>query len=268
MAWLVCPPLPPLPVGARPQVTIGRSSSCDLALPHTNVSRVHAVVRVLGRQLVLEDRSSFGTWVNGQRTTSRALEQGDVVRIGPYELRVAPAFVDAAGSGDGTRHDATRAIELPDFSESTAMAGRLEHVPAVELLQGLEFHRKDGTLRIQPGAEDEERPAGGAGEGVVVVREGRPVAAWFGALRDDEAVIALARLRRGRFTVLAQAEVEQPTIRRSMTELLLEALRRDDEDEGPPTGAGARPHAPTGEDHPDDAGATGALPAVAPELGP
>lgn len=217
VAWLVCDPFDPIPLGAVPTLSIGRSRECGLVLPHTGVSREHAIVRVLGRTALIEDRSTFGTFVNGQRVSSRELQPGDRISIGPYELRVVPVAADGRAADDG----GTRQMQVPLVDPAaTAMAGLLERVPALEVLQGFEFHAKTGTLHVVT-------PDGI--EGAVSIVEGRPVHARYGDLRDDEAVLALALLRSGQFRVLSVAEPGTPTIRASLTELLLEANRRLDE---------------------------------------
>lgn len=217
VGWLVCDPMDPIPLGAVPTVTIGRGRDCSLVLPHNGVSRVHAVVRVLGRAIHLEDKSSFGTFVNGQRMTSGELKTGDRLAIGPYELRIAAVGKDGkADDGEGTRQ-----MQMPLVDPAaTAMAGSLERVPALEVLQGFGFHEKSGTLHVLT-------PEGV--EGLVSLTDGRPVHARFGDLADDEAVLAMALLRRGQFRVLSTTEPGPQTIRASLTELLLEANRRLDE---------------------------------------
>ncbi|MCO5165642.1 MAG: FHA domain-containing protein [Planctomycetes bacterium] len=217
VAWLVCDPFDPVPLGAVPTLSIGRGRECGLVLPHTGVSREHAIVRVLGRTILIEDRSTFGTFINGQRVSTRELQAGDRIAIGPYELRVVAAQ-GGQDSGEGTRQ---MKVPLVD-PEATAMAGSLERVPALEVLQGFEFHAKTGTFHVIT-------PDGV--EGVLTIIEGRPVHARMGDLVDDEAVLALALLRAGQFRVLAAAEPGPQTIRGSLTELLLEANRRLDERE-------------------------------------
>jgi pSer/pThr/pTyr-binding forkhead associated (FHA) protein len=48
------------------EVVIGRSSSCDLVLDDSAVSRGHARIEINGETVVSHDLSSrSGTWVNG-----------------------------------------------------------------------------------------------------------------------------------------------------------------------------------------------------------
>jgi pSer/pThr/pTyr-binding forkhead associated (FHA) protein len=79
------PLLIPLGTGV---VHIGRGLSADLRLDEKSVSRRHAMLvhRPSGARL-LDDRSSNGTFVNGQRVTQADLQSGDVVVLGRVVLR-------------------------------------------------------------------------------------------------------------------------------------------------------------------------------------
>ena len=99
------------------------------------------------------------------------------------------------------------------------MTGRLNEVPISEILQSLEFNSKTGTLEIQAKA----------GRGTLTVAEGHPVAASFNDLKDDEAVVAMAGLLEGRFQFSGHVEPGEPTVRSTITRLLLDAARRRDE---------------------------------------
>jgi pSer/pThr/pTyr-binding forkhead associated (FHA) protein len=81
-------------VGAVAQIgtlglTIGREAGRDLQLPQdATVSRKHASVVLEGGVWTLRDEgSSNGTWVNGQRVTSLALQPGDTIQIGATKFR-------------------------------------------------------------------------------------------------------------------------------------------------------------------------------------
>src|SRR4051812_8002098 len=67
-------------------LTIGRHSSCDIALPWDHrISRTHAVLERLGSAWTLADDgiSRNGTFLNGARLTSRhRLVDRDVLRVG------------------------------------------------------------------------------------------------------------------------------------------------------------------------------------------
>lgn len=62
---------------------IGRRDSNDLRLAGSEVSRDHAEIVFENDRYVLKDRSSrYGTFVNGEQITERALAHGDRVRLG------------------------------------------------------------------------------------------------------------------------------------------------------------------------------------------
>jgi hypothetical protein len=228
LAWLVCDPLPPLPLAPGRDLTIGRAATCDLVLPHEAVSRVHAVVRVVGEQAVVEDRSSFGCFVDGARLEAggRALGKDERLTIGPYVLRVAPVARDPSDEAADRTRPLTVPVD-PMASGAMAMQGRFERVNPMEILQVFDFHKKTATLRIANAPE--------AGELVVV--EGRPVRARLGDLRGLDAAIRIALLARGQFSVHSEAQPGAEELSMSMTQVLLEANRREDESRhaGPPT---------------------------------
>ena len=73
----------------RAQLTIGRSSECQLVLADDTVSRRHAELRAHeGRWLLRDLGSSNGTYVNGRRVIEAEVRPGDVVQLGAYELRL------------------------------------------------------------------------------------------------------------------------------------------------------------------------------------
>jgi hypothetical protein len=72
-----------IPLGAS--IThVGRAVGSDLRFDDVHVSRRHAIIVRYGDHVrVLDDRSSAGTFVNGQRIVATDLLDGDLVRIGP-----------------------------------------------------------------------------------------------------------------------------------------------------------------------------------------
>src|SRR5215210_5563055 len=62
---------------------IGRRETNDLRLAGSEVSRDHAEIVSAGDGFLLRDRSSrYGTYVNGDQVTERALAHGDRIRLG------------------------------------------------------------------------------------------------------------------------------------------------------------------------------------------
>jgi pSer/pThr/pTyr-binding forkhead associated (FHA) protein len=76
-----------IPVGEN-AMHIGRGLSADLHLDETSVSRRHAILLPRPqRPRLLDDRSSNGTFVNGERVQQADLRSGDTIVIGRVVLR-------------------------------------------------------------------------------------------------------------------------------------------------------------------------------------
>lgn len=80
-------------------VAIGREASqmpmqwehlpvSHLELAHQQVSRCHALISVLNRQLHIADQSANGTFINGRliQQSGQLLTPKDTIRIGPFKL--------------------------------------------------------------------------------------------------------------------------------------------------------------------------------------
>ena len=96
------------------EITIGRSVGNTVVVVDKAVSRQHAVIRKTPKGFVLVDNSSAnGTFVNDARVIDRALEHGDVIRIGSLVLRYnnpldpeATMFLDVAEAFGKTKEEA------------------------------------------------------------------------------------------------------------------------------------------------------------------
>ena len=74
------------------RIRIGREGGNELVLPYMEVSRFHAEVSESEHGVVLTDRSTNGTFVNGQRVFGKqVLQLGDRVTIGNCTLHVYTA---------------------------------------------------------------------------------------------------------------------------------------------------------------------------------
>ena len=80
-------------------VAIGREASkmpvqlehlpvSHLELDHQQVSRCHALISIVNRQLYIADQSANGTFLNGRliQQSGQALTPKDTIRIGPFKL--------------------------------------------------------------------------------------------------------------------------------------------------------------------------------------
>ena len=68
-------------------VRIGRGIAADLRLDESSVSRRHAIVELSPAPRILDDRSSNGTFVNGERIQQAELAAGDLITVGRVTLR-------------------------------------------------------------------------------------------------------------------------------------------------------------------------------------
>ena len=153
-------------------MTVGRDPKCDVRIDDPSVSRRHAVFRVDGDAVTLEDeRSSNGTRVSGQLVTGRwRLTDGDGITFGnarthavyhqaddrdaPVDVRVgteggrSPVTVRVEAGGDATIAQVTAelaaALQLPD---ATYLLYRID--------DGCVFHPDDLWRSIEPCAGDE-----------------------------------------------------------------------------------------------------------------
>jgi len=70
------------------RVVLGRSDSCDVALPGEGLSRQHCRLDKRGKRWMLSDLSKHGTYVDDVRVTKQLLSVGDVFMVGPYSVLV------------------------------------------------------------------------------------------------------------------------------------------------------------------------------------
>ncbi|KAG9598605.1 hypothetical protein KCV01_g8616, partial [Aureobasidium melanogenum] len=102
------------------EVTLGRAPHCDWVLPGSAVSRLHAIVRRLNGRYLIEDRSTNGTWLNGDRLAHgepQPLHDGDRIRIDAFDMVVGEPEAPPAWSGPpayrGPRNVMTDLIDAP-----------------------------------------------------------------------------------------------------------------------------------------------------------
>lgn len=138
LAWLENEAGEQLPLG--PSFSIGRSSTCDLMLQDSKVSRKHVVInRQAGDEFWLSDLGSAnGTYVNQLRVSQPTrLRPGDEIRIGPFQLSFHSATEDPAAEPTQVttqqtiidfRHE-RRWLLVADIENSTLLASSLE--PAI-----------------------------------------------------------------------------------------------------------------------------------------
>ncbi|TXT38541.1 MAG: forkhead-associated protein [Comamonadaceae bacterium] len=72
----------------KDQTTVGRRPYNDIVIDNLAVSGEHAVLRMFGGQVSVEDlNSTNGTFVNGKAIKKQSLIHGDVLELGKYKIK-------------------------------------------------------------------------------------------------------------------------------------------------------------------------------------
>lgn len=207
------------PLDDRRSYIAGRSTEVDLILADDAVSRKHArFYPSRGRIWVRDLGSRNGTIVNGEAVERHCLREGDRIAIGSSLAKVGRAEPGAVSKRAGEAHRTT------DLS-NRSMAGSIEDIPLMDVLQWLATSRKTGTLKVRD--PDADRV------GSLHLREGRVFyAAITGAseLAPEKGLIRMLNWKRGSFE-LDNDEIEEvpKEISMSLEHMLMEAARQEDE---------------------------------------
>jgi len=198
-----------------------------------------------GDFIVRDAGSRNGVLLNGERVDQAPLTSDDQIRIGERvftflageENAVSQHFLHQRRKRHSGGTDIINVVTLP--RPSGGFAGSLKDFPLAELLQALDLGRKTG--RVEVVCEDLR--------GEMLLCEGRVVDASLGGLTGEDAAYAMLSLGDGTFDFEARAVEEHGGLDASTASLLMEALRRIDEERRAQTEAGDAPgtEAPDGE---------------------
>lgn len=219
-AMLFCPPLPPLRLGSKLPIFIGRHPSCELAIRCDDVSRRHAEVRCENGSFVVYDlESTNGTFVNGAKLEgSHRLMPGDRVEVGSNTITFCEIDAGATPSPAAEDNEHTIIFERPPATK-LSFGGELSEVPAAAIFQLLEMGSNSGLLELS--STD--------GAASVWFEMGRPIHAKTEKHVGFDAATAVISLESGQFRFGPCTEPPDATIQASVTEVLLEACRIQDE---------------------------------------
>jgi Domain of unknown function (DUF4388)/Inner membrane component of T3SS, cytoplasmic domain len=218
------------PLQAAGEVVVGRSSELDMVLVEDMVSRKHAKITLAPGQISIADLGSTnGTFVNGEKVKSAVLKEGDRILIGTSILKLV-AVPNAPGAKALDARAAQQQLERTAAAQEgrgggrTAVQGRLEEVPLVDLLQLLSTSKKTGAIVIR-----------GYRQGGVHLRSGKVVAAAIDAdptLAPKKALFRMVSWSQGGFEFVPK-EGELASFPNEITEgteqLLMEAMHQSDE---------------------------------------
>jgi len=225
--FLSCFPAPPLALDSAKPTTIGRAEDNTIVLADSTVSRTHAVVEWRDGDFFLRDAGSRnGVFLNDERVEESPLKSDDRFRVGDRvftyfageERAVTQAFLKRRRKRQAGGTDIIDAAALAKRSEG--FAGNLKDFALAELLQALDLGQKTGRVSVE--SEDLR--------GELLLSDGRVVSCSLGGLSGEDAAYAMLSLKEGTFGFEAcEVEVEGG-LAGSTASLLMEALRRIDEE--------------------------------------
>jgi hypothetical protein len=215
---LFCPPHPPIALGPRDTVSIGRSRSCDLRLPGGDASRRHAEIEGGPDGFTISDLGSTnGTFVNDRRIQQHALQPGDRIEIGNSMITFCQVGGGLENLGLESDRELTIQVERPVGGQ--VFEGDLAEIPPFAVLQILEMGSKSGLLSVEADQAN----------GRLWLARGAPIHAETKRHSGFDAAIEIVNFTGGRFTFRPHEDAAERTIEASVTELLLEASRMLDE---------------------------------------
>lgn len=105
-----------LQVAQYSEITIGRDQGCTIQLNHVGVSRLHARIVKQGNQFfIIDNNSTNGIWINGQRLQGRAqLHEKDVITITNSRLIFSSNLITYCTFNKGIRVEASHIIKKVD----------------------------------------------------------------------------------------------------------------------------------------------------------
>jgi membrane protease YdiL (CAAX protease family) len=189
------------------EYVLGRDAEASIQLHSDRVSHRHAKLYWSEGAFVLEDLGSKnGVSVEGKRTQRRALRDGELISVGPFNMRYRVLRGDVERLVNGSREGSISG----QFAE-----GELLEIGSLIQLNGL-----TGTLRIEDGDAS----------GTLVVDGGVIVSASSHGARGLEAAREMLSAKSGRFEFTVAAHVERGEMLMPLGDLLIDALgagRRD-----------------------------------------
>ena len=218
------------PLHENGELVIGRSSELDMVLIEDMVSRKHARISLAPGQITIADLGSTnGTFVNGEKIKRARLKEGDRILIGTSILKLVSIARQEGASVVDTKAaqlqlERSAALQEKKTGGRTAVQGRLEEVPLVDLLQLLSTSKKTGAIVIN-----------GYRGGRVHLRIGKVVSAVIDAdptLPPKKALYRMVGWAQGGFEFVPQEGGMAPMpdeIADGTEMLLMEAMHQADE---------------------------------------
>src|SRR5687768_13554148 len=135
------------------EIVIGRSSDLDMVLVEDMVSRKHAKISTVGKEIVISDMGSTnGTFVNGEKVKKQRLKEGDRILIGTSIIKLVAVASDAQPSEAEARarlESNAQRRSAQSGQTQRPMSGSIEEIPLPDLLQLLSTSRKSGVVVLR-----------------------------------------------------------------------------------------------------------------------
>ena len=129
-------------------MSIGRLENNDIVLDDYKVSREHAVLKYVGRQLMLVDlASTHGTFVNGKRIDRSPIQFGDEIHITSHELTLSRELPVAGES----KAVVLGAKMVRSLDRRLKFFGGLNDFSLLTLVQFLAQEKQSGLLLLELG---------------------------------------------------------------------------------------------------------------------
>jgi hypothetical protein len=215
------------PLSDAGELVIGRSSELDMVLIEDMVSRKHAKLTLASDQITIADLGSTnGTFVNGEKVRRARLKEGDRILIGTSILKLVVRQPGPAIDAKAAQLNLERTAAAQEKRQGgrSAVQGRLEEVPLVDLLQLLSTSKKTGAIVIR-----------GYRSGRVHLRSGKVVSAVIDSdptLPPKKALYRMVSWSQGGFEFVPQ-EGDLPAMPSEITEgtehVIVEAMQQADE---------------------------------------
>ncbi|MGC1484553.1 MAG: adenylate/guanylate cyclase domain-containing protein [Candidatus Acidiferrum sp.] len=134
-------------------IHIGRATSNEITLPHSSISRSHALLESLrGVWVVSDQHSANGVLVNGVRIEHAELKSGDVIGLGDIKLRFEDMTTGTV-VGKASSELASHLTQILDHSSVAMLLDRSRAKPPVERTRlrddagsGIEFLQRENRL--------------------------------------------------------------------------------------------------------------------------
>lgn len=131
----------------KERITIGRAPDNDIVIADRTVSARHAEVVSVGEdQIVIDQGSLGGTFVNGERVSRRILAHRDVIEFGHFSLR----YLNSKTAGEADLERTMMIAAVPDLLHSADTTARPAK-PVAHAARAVNVRFPSGRLRRSGG---------------------------------------------------------------------------------------------------------------------